>query len=88
VLPNRKSTPPDDAAVCIAFRDIRDTHACEKIGWPFLDRCRWFLCCLTFALEVTEPASAAHGYPALYNLDGKKLADGSSGSGWRIIFYR
>jgi hypothetical protein len=28
------------------------------------------------ALEVTEPAAAAHGYPALYNLDGKKLADG------------
>jgi hypothetical protein len=29
-----------------------------------------------FAVEVTEPAAAAHGYPALYNLDGKKLADG------------
>ena len=29
-----------------------------------------------FALEVTEPAAAAHGYPALYNLEGKKLADG------------
>jgi hypothetical protein len=29
-----------------------------------------------FALEVAEPAAAAHGYPALYNLDGKKLADG------------
>jgi hypothetical protein len=29
-----------------------------------------------FALEVTESAAAAHGYPALYNLDGKKLADG------------
>ena len=29
-----------------------------------------------FALEVTEPSAAAHGYPALYNLDGKKLADG------------
>jgi hypothetical protein len=28
------------------------------------------------ALEVTEPAAAAHGYPALYILDGKKLADG------------
>jgi hypothetical protein len=28
------------------------------------------------ALEVTELAAAAHGYPALYNLDGKKLADG------------
>jgi hypothetical protein len=28
------------------------------------------------ALEVTEPAAAAHGYPVLYNLDGKKLANG------------
>jgi hypothetical protein len=29
-----------------------------------------------FALEVKEPAGAAHGYPALYNFEGKKLADG------------
>lgn len=29
-----------------------------------------------FALEVTEPAAAAHGYPALYDLGGKKLANG------------
>jgi hypothetical protein len=33
--------------------------------------------CLTlaaFAVEVTEPAGAAHGYPGLY-VNGKKLAD-------------
>src|SRR6266436_2010055 len=29
-----------------------------------------------FALEVTEPAGAAHGYPGLCNITGKKLADG------------
>src|SRR4030095_2451730 len=29
-----------------------------------------------FALEGPERAGAAHGYTALYNLDGKKLADG------------
>jgi hypothetical protein len=29
-----------------------------------------------FALEVTEPAGAAHGYPGLCSIDGKKLADG------------
>ena len=29
-----------------------------------------------FALEVTEPAGAAHGYPGLCDIDGKKLADG------------
>jgi len=29
-----------------------------------------------FALEVTEPAGAAHGYPGLYDATGKKIADG------------
>jgi hypothetical protein len=29
-----------------------------------------------FALEVTEPAGAAHGYPGLCSIDGKKIADG------------
>src|SRR6266496_588631 len=29
-----------------------------------------------FALKVTEPAGAAHGYPALCDINGKKLADG------------
>jgi hypothetical protein len=27
-----------------------------------------------FAIEVTEPAGAAHGYPGLYDIRGKKLA--------------
>src|SRR6266516_759722 len=29
-----------------------------------------------FALKVTEPAAAAHGYPGLCDINGKKLADG------------
>jgi hypothetical protein len=29
-----------------------------------------------FAVEVTELAGAAHGYPGLCNIDGKKVADG------------
>ena len=29
-----------------------------------------------FAVEVTEPAGSAHGYPGLCNIDGKKVADG------------
>jgi len=41
--------------------------------------CSFFLAqCLTlaaFAVEVTEPAGAAHGYPGLYDINGKKLAD-------------
>jgi len=29
----------------------------------------------TFAVEVTQPAGAAHGYPGLYDINGKKLAN-------------
>lgn len=28
------------------------------------------------AVKITEPAGAAHGYPALCDINGKKLADG------------
>jgi hypothetical protein len=42
--------------------------------------CSIFLAeCLTlsaFAIEVTEPAAASHGYPGLCDISGKKLADG------------
>src|SRR5436190_20544967 len=34
--------------------------------------------CLTVsvpAIEVTQPAGAAHGYPGLFDINGKKLAD-------------
>jgi hypothetical protein len=36
----------------------------------------WFFAGAAFALEVTEPAGAAHGYPGLYDANGEKLADG------------
>src|SRR5258707_14934623 len=29
-----------------------------------------------YALKVTEPAAASHGYPGLCDINGKKLADG------------
>src|SRR5437660_860473 len=29
-----------------------------------------------FSIQVTEPAGAAHGYPGLCDINGKKLADG------------
>ena len=42
--------------------------------------CSIFLAeCLTlsaFAIELTEPAAAAHGYPGLCDINGKKLANG------------
>ena len=36
----------------------------------------WFFTGPIFALEVTEPAGAAHGYPGLCDMTGKKLANG------------
>ncbi len=48
----------------------------KKLIGRFLIFAAGFYATSIFALEVTEPAAAAHGYPALYNLDGKKLADG------------
>src|SRR6266705_825094 len=35
-----------------------------------------YLAVSAFAIEVTEPAAAAHGYPGLCDINGKKLADG------------
>ncbi len=35
-----------------------------------------YLAVSAFAIEVTESAGAAHGYPALCDINGKKLADG------------
>lgn len=35
-----------------------------------------FLATPIFALELTEPAGAAHGYPGLCDMNGKKLANG------------
>jgi hypothetical protein len=48
----------------------------KKLIGRFLIFAAGFYATSIFALEVTELAAAAHGYPALYNLDGKKLADG------------
>jgi hypothetical protein len=35
-----------------------------------------YLAVSAFAIEVTEPAAASHGYPGLCDINGKKLADG------------
>ncbi len=35
-----------------------------------------FIAAPTFAIQVTEPSGAAHGYPGLCDISGKKLADG------------
>ena len=36
-----------------------------------------------FAVEVTQPAGAAHGYPGLYDINGKNSRMPNSNNGWR-----
>ena len=48
----------------------------EKFAGLFLTFAAGFLAIPLFAVEVTESAGAAHGYPGLCDMNGKKLADG------------
>lgn len=48
----------------------------KKLGGFFAIFAAGFFAASIFALEVTEPAGAAHGYPGLCSIDGKKIADG------------
>src|SRR3954462_13365983 len=50
----------------------------RKVNWMMWPLAGAFLFITTaiYAIEVNEPAGAQHGYPALYDLDGNKLADG------------
>src|SRR5436305_1993572 len=49
-----------------------------KRNWVGLFSCiiAVFIATSAFAIHVTEPAGAAHGYPGLCDITGKKLADG------------
>jgi hypothetical protein len=77
VLPNRKITPSGDAAVGIAFRDTGVVSMLVKsLTRLFSTFAAGFFVTSIFALEVTEPAGAAHGYPGLCDMNGKKLANG------------
>ena len=83
LLPNRKSKPVGDATFCIAGRDTRDKHANEKIGSPLIAFVAGFFATPIFALEVTESAGAAHGYPGYRDINGKKLAHAEFSMGGR-----
>src|SRR5438094_10197782 len=48
----------------------------KKLAGLLLVFAAGFIARSMFALEVTEPAGAAHGYPGLCGINGKKLADG------------
>jgi hypothetical protein len=48
----------------------------KKLGRLFSLFAAGFLATPISALEVTEPAGAAHGYPGLCDMNGKKLANG------------
>jgi hypothetical protein len=51
---------------------MRIQKTLAALGSIFVAEC---LVLSAFAVEVTEPAGAAHGYPGLYDINGKKLAD-------------
>jgi hypothetical protein len=76
VLPNRRITPPGDAAVPIAFRDTVIRKLMKKLARVLSIFATGFLPTSIFSLEVTESAGAAHGYPGLCDINGKKIADG------------
>ena len=48
----------------------------KKLAVLYLGFAAGLLITPIFAIEVTEPAGAAHGYPGLYDATGKKIADG------------
>jgi hypothetical protein len=47
----------------------------RKWGRPFLNLCRRFFATSIFAIEIIQLAGAVHGYPGLYDINGKKLAN-------------
>jgi hypothetical protein len=48
----------------------------KRLASLFLVFAAGFCVVSVFALEVTEPAAAAHAYPGLCDINGRKLADG------------
>ena len=48
----------------------------KKLVTVFLILAAGMIVAPAFALKVTEPAAASHGYPGLCDMNGKKLADG------------
>jgi hypothetical protein len=64
------------AAVFAANNDsCTDMLATRKLVSVFLILAVGVIVAPVFALKVTEPAAAAHGYPGLYDISGKKLAN-------------
>jgi hypothetical protein len=55
------------------FRSMRIQKTLAAIGAIFVAQC---LTLAAFAVEVSEPAAASHGYPGLCDINGKTLADG------------
>jgi hypothetical protein len=51
-------------------------HAKRKLATVFAIFATGLFATSIFALEVTEPTGAAHGYPGLCDVNGKKIADG------------
>lgn len=76
MLPNRKNTAPSGAAAWFMLHESRNGILVKKLAGLFLIFAAGFFGTSIFALEVTEPTGAAHGYPGVSDINGKKLADG------------
>jgi K+-transporting ATPase A subunit len=65
------------AAVCPANSDnCTDMLTTRKLATIFSVLAVGAIVAPVFALKVTEPTAAAHAYPGLCDMNGKKLADG------------
>jgi hypothetical protein len=64
--------PPSRCPTFETYRGMRIQKTLAALCSLFGAQC---LTLAAFAVEVTEPAGAAHGYPGLYDINGKKLAD-------------
>jgi hypothetical protein len=65
-----------NAAVFAANRDSgTPMHVKRKVAVVFSILVAGVIVAPVSAVKVTEPAGAAHGYPGLYDINGKKLAD-------------
>ena len=64
--------PPSPRPTFETCRGMRIQKTLAALSSLFVAQC---LTLAAFAVEVTEPAGAAHGYPGLYDINGKKLAD-------------
>jgi hypothetical protein len=78
MLPNRRVAPRVRCSRLYGISRLLVNHMLAKRKWagPLSILAAGCIAAPTSAIEVTEPQGAAHGYPGLCDINGKKLADG------------